>query len=244
MSPKPEYRFSGFPEGGVGTVTLPRLIFTEVIPRLHDQDEIKVVLVVLMRLAEMRAEGAPWITAQELQADALIATALGGSSREVRLQTALGRAVDHGILLAAAWKNAEDVAEVRYFANSPRGRSSVAAMQRGVSPMRAVVTERPSIYTLYEQNIGPLTALLGEELMEAEETYPATWIEDAFREAVNLNRRSWKYIRAILERWQAEGRDEIDRGFNSGLGRQSDREDWQAETRRYIKDAYDRLSEH
>ncbi len=244
MNPKPEYRFPGFPAGSISTVALPKLIFTEVIPHLHDRDEIKVVLVTLMRLAEMRADGAPWITAEELQADPVIGTALPGSSRDVRLQTALGRAVDHGILLVAAWENAEGATEVRYVANSPRGRASVAAMQRGVTPVRAVVTERPNIYTLYEQNIGPLTALLGEELMEAEKTYPASWIEDAFREAVNLNRRNWKYILAILDRWQAEGRDEIDRGFDSGHGRRSEREDWQAETRRYIKDAYDRLSEH
>jgi DNA replication protein len=244
MSPKPEYRFAGFPEGAVSTVTLPKLIFTEVLPHLHDQDEIKVLLVVLMRLAEMRSDGAPWITVAELQADPVLSTALAGSSSDVRLRAALGRAVDHGVLLAAAWQNAEGVDEIRYFANSPRGRSSVASLQRGVSPVRAVVSERPNIYTLYEQNIGPLTALLSEELMEAETTYPAPWIEDAFREAVTLNRRNWKYIQAILDRWQAEGRDEIDRGSNSGLGRRSDREDWQAETRRYIKDAYDRLSEH
>jgi DNA replication protein len=244
MSPKPEYRFSGFPEGSAATVTLPKLIFTEIIPHLQDEDEIKVVLVVFMRLAEMRADGAPWITAEELLADPVLVTALAGSRRESRLQTCLGRAVDHAILLVADWENAAGTREVRYFANSPRGRASVAAMQRGVSPVRAVVTERPNIFTLYEQNIGPLTALLSEELMEAEKTYPASWIEDAFREAVNLNRRSWKYIQAILDRWQAEGRDEIDRGFDSGLGRRSDRDDWQAETRRYIKDAYDRLSEH
>jgi DNA replication protein len=244
MSPKPDYRFTGFPEGAVATVVLPKLIFTEILPHLHDQDEIKVVLVALTRLAEMRAEGAPWITAEELLADPALMTALAGSRHELRLQDSLGRAVDHGILLAAAWENAEGEREVRYFANSPRGRSSVAAMQRGSSPVRAVVTERPSIYTLYEQNIGPLTALLSEELMDAEKTFPESWIEDAFREAVNLNRRSWKYILAILDRWQAEGRDEIDRGYNSGLGRRSDQDDWQAETRRYIKDAYDRLSEH
>jgi DnaD/phage-associated family protein len=59
---------------------------------------------------------------------------------------------------------------------------------------------------LYEQNIGALTPLLAEELMEAEDIYPATWIEDAMREAVELNKRSWRYVLRILERWQEEGR--------------------------------------
>ena len=67
--------------------------------------------------------------------------------------------------------------------------------------------QRPNIFVLYEQNIGPLTPLLAEELMEAEDTYPAAWIEDAFREAVELNKRSWRYIQRILERWAAEGKD-------------------------------------
>ena len=51
-----------------------------------------------------------------------------------------------------------------------------------------------------------LTPLIAEELREAEQSYPAEWIEEAFREAVRLNKRNWKYIRAILERWSTEGK--------------------------------------
>jgi DnaD/phage-associated family protein len=96
---------------------------------------------------------------------------------------------------------------------------AVAALERGLDPAQVEVTERPNIYSLYEQNVGPLTALLSEDLQEAEETYPPEWIEEAFREAVRLNKRSWKYIRAILERWQTEGRDEIDRRAGEEDGR-------------------------
>ena len=53
-----------------------------------------------------------------------------------------------------------------------------------------------------------LTPLISEELQEAEQTYPGSWIEDAIREAVGLNKRNWKYIHAILERWRSEGKDE------------------------------------
>lgn len=244
MNPKPEYQFLGFSENVVPTVALPKLIFTEILPHLDDGDEIKVVLITLMRLAEMRADSAPWVTVEDLLSDPVVNTAIVGSNRDARLRTALGRAVDHGVLLAAPWQVADGMQEMRYFANSPSGRSAAGAMQHGVSPVRAVVPERPNIFMLYEQNIGPLTALLSEELKEAEKIYPAFWIEDAFREAVMLNRRSWRYIQAILERWQTEGRNETDRGFDSKSGRQSDEGDWQAETRRYIKDAYDRLIKH
>ncbi len=66
--------------------------------------------------------------------------------------------------------------------------------------------ERPNIYALYEQNIGLLLPLVAEELREAEERYPWEWVEAAFREAVQQNKRKWSYIRAILQRWEVEGK--------------------------------------
>jgi DnaD/phage-associated family protein len=70
-----------------------------------------------------------------------------------------------------------------------------------------VRSSRPDIYTLYEQNIGALTPILSERLREAEKLYPPAWIEEAFAEAVNYNRRSWAYITRILENWLANGRE-------------------------------------
>jgi DnaD/phage-associated family protein len=75
----------------------------------------------------------------------------------------------------------------------------------GHHPIRVIV-ERPSIYALYEQNIGLLTPILAEQLQDAEKRYPVEWIELAFGEAVSNNKRSWRYIERILERWAAEGK--------------------------------------
>jgi DNA replication protein len=61
---------------------------------------------------------------------------------------------------------------------------------------------------LYEENIGALTPMIAEELKEAEDTYPAEWISDAFRIAVENNVRNWRYVSAILTRWKEKGRDE------------------------------------
>ena len=69
-----------------------------------------------------------------------------------------------------------------------------------------VEVERPNIFTLYEQNMGLLLPLLAEELREAGEHYPVEWIEEAFRLAVQQNKRNWSYIRAILKRWESEGK--------------------------------------
>jgi DnaD/phage-associated family protein len=75
-----------------------------------------------------------------------------------------------------------------------------------------VSQEQPNIFTLYEKNIGMLTPIIAEELKEAEKLYPASWIQDAFKEAVDLNKRSWRYISRILERWAAEGKHDGEPG--------------------------------
>jgi DnaD/phage-associated family protein len=69
-----------------------------------------------------------------------------------------------------------------------------------------ILIERPNIYVLYEQNIGLLTPIMAEKLQEAEGRYPREWVEAAFEEAVLNNKRNWRYIERILERWTAEGR--------------------------------------
>ena len=69
-----------------------------------------------------------------------------------------------------------------------------------------VQVERPNIFVLYEQNIGLLSPMIAEELKDAADLYPTEWIEAAFREAVQQNKRKWSYIRAILRHWETEGR--------------------------------------
>jgi DnaD/phage-associated family protein len=66
----------------------------------------------------------------------------------------------------------------------------------------------PNIFKAYEENIGPLTTMIADSLQDAEKTYPAKWILDTFKLAVENNKRSWRYCEAILKRWQAEGKDD------------------------------------
>ncbi len=223
--------FSGFPAGQTAMVTLPDIVFTELVPLIDDLLELRVTLLALRRLAQMRAEVAPWITAAELRDDPAMRAALGDG--DTPLDAVLARAVARGTLLVARREVADGTVEHRYFANSPRGRAAVDALRRGVDLARAErIAARPNIFALYEQNIGPLTALLSEELKEAEATYPAAWVEEAFREAVSRNKRNWKYIHAILKRWQTEGKDEIHR------------RDRATDTQRYITGEYGDLIQH
>ncbi len=88
--------------------------------------------------------------------------------------------------------------------------------EKGVIVSGAPLAPISNIYRLYEENVGPLSPLVAEELRLAEARYPWPWIAAAFREAVEHNKRSWSYIKAILRRWEEEGIDEAPRR-SSGL---------------------------
>jgi DNA replication protein len=108
----------------------------------------------------------------------------------------------------------EEGEERLYLVNNPASRRTIARARSGQVQLRPAVVvvrdrspeERPNIFRLYEEHIGTITPLVGDRLLEAEERYPADWIEDAFREAAELNHRSWRYIERILQRWAEEGR--------------------------------------
>ena len=87
----------------------------------------------------------------------------------------------------------------------PTGRAGTLRGHERASQVQVQI-EQPNIFILYEQNIGLLGPLIADELRDAADTYPAEWIETAFREAILHNKRKWSYIRAILRRWETEGR--------------------------------------
>jgi DnaD/phage-associated family protein len=126
-----------------------------------------------------------------------------------------------------------------YFLNSPLGRAAFQALQEGKwslavqnHPLAQLELERPNIYKLYEENIGPLTPMIADRLRDAETTYPYDWIEEAIVKAVHNNARKWSYIQAILHSWQEEGRD--------GTHQQDTQKDY----RRYINGELGDLIEH
>ena len=86
--------------------------------------------------------------------------------------------------------------------------------------------KRPNVFAVYEQEIGMITPLIAEELKAAESEYSQGWIEDAIREAARNGKRSWNYTRAILRRWEREGKSD------GKFGRHSKARD----PRRYIEE--------
>ncbi|MFT4039318.1 MAG: DnaD domain protein [Thermomicrobiales bacterium] len=216
-------RFSGFLVQTDPAVGIPRAFFTDVLPQITEMTELQATLAIFRLAAEAGGIESP-VSEDALHADRTLRSALRipGSPREPgeRIAAGLDLATGRGTLLrfVAVQGAAQDV---WYYVNTPVNQALVAAMARGtVAPPRVlwrdatppeVAPERPNVFRLYEQNVGPLTPLIADHLVRAMETWPVEWIEDAVAEAVTYNRRSWRYIQRILEGWQTQGREPRER---------------------------------
>jgi DnaD/phage-associated family protein len=223
--------FPGFPEGHSGITPILNPFFSELLPAIDHLGELKVTLYAFWALA--RKEGRfRYLIREEMAKDRLLLEALSspGTTALEALDDSLERAVVRGTLLRVNIEMDEEAAVI-YFLNTQKGRAAVKGIELGKwrpsglpeAPLELSV-ERPNIFTLFEQNIGPLTPLMAERLRDAEATYPETWIEDAMSIAVENNVRKWRYIEAILENWRTKGRDE-----------REDRGDTEKARRRYVK---------
>ncbi|MBL7209059.1 MAG: DnaD domain protein [Dehalococcoidia bacterium] len=229
--------FPGFPARAEVT-PIPNVFITGIMPRVENIAELKTVLHVFWLLSRRR--GYPqFITYGELLSDAILMGGIdkGNASRSEILRGALDLAVQHGTMLHLRLDRNGETEDV-YLVNSETGKKTMDQIRRGeltlpgLRPAKEGIAEAappPDIYRLYEQNIGMLTPIIAQELQEAEKLYPPDWIESAFREAVAQNKRSWKYIVRILERWAVEGKD------NGKLGRDTKKED---DRDKYIKGRY------
>ena len=222
-------RFAGFPDRMV-YVPVPAAFFGPLLREIDSLAELKATLHIWRLLHERR--GTPrFVRRSELLADRALLLALRSEDSiapERALAAALERAVERGTLLRLPVRDGEQDDEC-YLLNTGANQRAVLEVRSGARrlgpfepapfPIEAAGPDsaRPTIFELYEQNVGLLTPLLAEELREAELTYPAAWIEDAFREAVSANKRSWRYIRRVLETWATRGR-----GTSGATGRRPD----------------------
>jgi DNA replication protein len=167
----------------MGFISLPDSFFTQTMPKMQNLAELKVALYVAYLI--LRKQERPYfVTYGELLSHEPVA-----KMGEEMLRQALDSAVEHGVLLHSTLNINGMLEDVYSLTDDSRQPPAI------------------NIFALYEQNIGMITPMIAEELKEAEKLYPPQWIEEAFKITVTLNKRNWKYIARILERWASEGKD-------------------------------------
>jgi DNA replication protein len=233
--------FEGFPAGELAQNTIPTVFFQRILAQVDDLFELKVILFALWYLGQQESKAAA-IAYETFSGDLGLMQGLGDDP-QAALNAALEKTEGRGVLLKQEAGPTHDdptlPVGVYYFMNSPEGQAAARAVQEArwhpilESPAPvALDLERPNIYSLYEENIGPLTPMIAEDLREAEQTYAAEWVEEAIHIAVQNNVRRWRYVEAILRGWKEEGRHEEDRGKP------------QKDYLRYIQGKYGELGEY
>lgn len=188
-------KFQGFTDSETFT-QLPDRFFHQLLKEIKDADELKVTLYFLWRVEHMDG---PLRALSRMDFDV---KELGLGAEEVT--RGLEKAVKRGSLLKVQRET-----KVYFLLNSPRGRAAVKAIEGGKWTPNGTSTppvERPNVFRLYEENIGPLTPLIADALKDAEELYSDEWVAEAIEMAVKNNKRNWKYCEAVLKRWKDEGR--------------------------------------
>lgn len=217
-------KIKGFTDSETFT-RLPDTVFQNLLSQIDDIAELKVTLYFLWRLEHMQ-EPLRALNQADFEAELL-----GLSPDEIA--AGLQKAHQRGVILRS-----QHDAQVLYFLNSPRGRAASEAfatsgMSESLKVMSSPVVVLPNVFKLYEQNIGPLTPVIADALKDSEHTYSQEWVVDAIEIAVKNNKRSWRYIEAILKRWKDEGRAE-----------KQDRQDPEKDRRKYIEGDYSDFIEH
>ncbi len=203
--------------------------FAHVMPQIQDIGELRVVLSVFYLLHQK--QGLPrFVTYGELLSNSALVAQMG----EGGLRHALDSAVERGAILRASIE-LEGSSQDAYFANTECDRQAIDRLRLGGLSVEEATpstgARSSNVFSLYEENIGMLTPMVADELREAEKRYPGQWIHDAFKEAAALNKRSWRYVSRILERWAIEGKD-------SGENRRSAKK---SGANKYIKGRYGHL---
>ena len=203
--------FNGFPTR-MSFTPVPNLVFSTLFPLITDITELK-VLFHIFEIIYLKKGVLRFTSYNELLGYANLAAGLKVDPQK-NLKEALDSLTRKGILLHLVACHGEGTEDL-YFINTESNKQAVEKIRRGERALPGMEAGRPipavppapaDIFTLYEQNIGMLTPLIADELREAEKQYPETWIREAVKEAVSLNKRNWRYIARILEHWSSEGK--------------------------------------
>ena len=202
-------RFEGFRTGSKA-VAIPVEFFNELMPTLNRGVEIRVVLHVIYMIfrksGRIRA-----VSFEELVNETSLRAALSEDTYRFQIKEALDRGVQAGALLECHLNQHDFL----YFLNNEGGRRQYQQIQMGTLAFSedsqiatSINLNKTTPIIAYEQEIGTVTPAIAEAIREAEGIYPTEWIIEALNLASTNNARSWRYVDAILKRWNKEGRND------------------------------------
>ena len=197
--------FSGFSSG---IEVIPSEFFEELLPYIEDPAELKVTIFTFHLLNQFEGDQR-FLFREDFSEKTPFMNGLSEDAEKAEelLDTGLEEAVSRGTLLRTFYDE-----KPIYFLNSPKGRNALARLEDGTWLPNSFMhlsgqseVFRPTIFKLYEENIGPLTPMIADILRDCEKDYPYEWISEAVQEAVINNARSWRYIESILRSWKENG---------------------------------------
>lgn len=192
-----------------GLVPLPPEFVERYLVHITNIVELKVTLHVCALVVQQRSQPRR-VSWEMLIADALLRQSIMAvaphSSVEDVIAEGLAAAVHRGTLLHVVQPDKHGRAINWYLVRTDANEAWADARDVSSVDAPAIIKETPSLVALYEQHLGIVTPFIVAELKRAEQQYPAGWIEEAMREAVVANVRSWRYVSKILQRWASQGR--------------------------------------
>jgi DnaD/phage-associated family protein len=217
---------------------VPNLFMNILMPEMESH-ELKCMLYIFQTLYTKK--GSPrYVSLSELMSNASLISSMQNANEAASkvLLDSLTVAVKRGMIVHVEVTK-EDCDEHLYFLNTQENRQAVEHIHNGKLKLPNIEAIKPvflpadqkDIFCIYEENIGLLTPMVAEELKDALMQYSEEWIRDAIREAVYANKRNWRYISRILERWLSEGK-------KNGTNRQNIS---QEDPDKYIRGSYGHL---
>ena len=216
--------FNGFPSGAPVT-PLPQALLRDLTPMMSDPAELLVTLYAIEALSRIRrfprrlalsdlAMSRPLI-------ESLVAMCPALESAEA-LSRGLDAATERGTLLHR--RSVQDQRWTDWIAlNDADGRRAMAMAlpapdpAPGPAPRLALGGSAPLIWA--DAFGTPMPPILADEVIAAESRHGADTLHAAFAEAAANGVRHWRYVAAILERWEADGQSREGERHGSGSTR-------------------------
>ena len=215
---------------GQKMIPFPVQLFTEILPRLHNESQLRATLYTWYAIAS-KGSGQRYVYLSQLLTDPVLLswfTHLGGKNG---IQRGLDQSCREGIFLQLQIGEDDkilapnDESGARLITDMKSESVAHHNQSRDSSPETNYETTVVSnVVEKYENEIGMLTPVIADMIAIAEQMYPTTWILAALDIAAQSNARSWKYVTAILARWKNEGKNNDNEKTSRFSSRKSGRE--------------------